>query len=93
MEEWQKNTNKTTQAGYLKRLEILGQDISKLGKSVLVGLFVLFQDLLDTSPQDDHDLQQTGRDGHVFAQQRFSLLRTNSQLDLRKLRHTEDYDI
>lgn len=60
---------------YLKGLEILGQDVSKLGKCVLLGLSILSQGLLDTSPQDDHDLQQTGHDSHVFAQQRFSLLR------------------
>ncbi len=73
---------------YLKGLEILGHDISKLGISVLLGLFVQFQGLLDTSPQDDQDLQQTGHEGHVFPQQRFSLLRSNSNLDLHELKHT-----
>lgn len=60
---------------YLKGLEILGHDISKLGKRVLLGLLILSQGLPHTSPQDDHDLQQMGHDRHVFAQQRFSLLR------------------
>lgn len=73
---------------YLKGLEIFGHDISKLGKSELLGLFIQFQSLLDTSPQDDQDLQQTGHEGHVFPQQRFSLLRSNSNLDLHKLKHT-----
>lgn len=54
---------------YLESLEILGRDTPKLGKGVLLGLFVLFQGLLNTSPQDDHDLQQTGHDRHVVAQQ------------------------
>lgn len=71
---------------YLKGLEILGHDISKLGKSEFLGLFIQFQGLLHTSPQDDQDLQQTGREGHVFPQQRFSLLRSNSNLDLHKLK-------
>lgn len=44
---------------YLKGLKILGDDVSKLGKSVLLDLFVLFQRLLDASPQNDHNLQQT----------------------------------
>lgn len=67
---------------YLKGLEILGHDISELGKSVLLGLFVLFQGLCNTSPQDDHDLQQTGHGGHVLPQQRFSLLRSNSCINM-----------
>lgn len=61
---------------YLKGLEILGHDRAKLGTRILLGLFILFQGFRDTSPQDDHDLQQTGHDGHVFPQQgRCRLLR------------------
>lgn len=64
---------------YLKDLEILGHDISKLGKNVLLGLFILFQSLLNTSPQDDHNLQQTRHNSNVFPQHnRFSLLRSKS---------------
>ena len=44
---------------YLKGTEIFGHNIAKLGKRVLLGLLVVFQGLLDTSPQDDYDLQQT----------------------------------
>lgn len=76
---------------YLKGLEIFGHDASKLGDRVLPGLFILLQSLLDASPQDDHDLQQMGRDGRVFPQQRISLLRSNSKVNLHKLRHALNY--
>lgn len=59
---------------YLKGLEIFGHDASKLGNCILLGLFILTQSLLNTTPQDDHDLQQTSHDSRVFAQERLSLL-------------------
>lgn len=59
---------------YLKGLEIFGHDTSKLGNCILLGLFILSQSLLNTTPQDDHNLQQTSHDGYVFAQERLSLL-------------------
>lgn len=66
---------------YLKGLKILGDDVSKLGKSVLLDLFVLFQRLLDASPQNDHNLQQTGHN-RFFQLHRFSLMRSTSRFDI-----------